>query len=572
MNFIKPLIPRVVKNTSLQEELKKLQTDKELIDALKKYISFEEIAKEFNRYYGVKLIDIEKLGIDSYILKSFEEGKLNRETLEKHSVLPYDYDAKRNTYYFATSDFLNEGLRQSIIKSCKAIKTKADFTFAPKDSIAQQYENLKKGNTEGVRTEEKVTQKASKDNPKKETISLTEHIQEPEDFNVQDWVAEVLDKGIQYNASDIHIESLEFKLQVRYRIDGRMSLKKVYQLSDENKAAIFVRLKVISDMDITEKRKPQDGRINNYEHEEGTYDMRVSTVVTVNGEKAVIRLSNKSKGFLSYSQLGFSDEDSSKVRKILSNKNGILYIAGATGSGKTTTLYSMIDELNKDTVNMYTIEDPVEQTIPEVNQIQIDRPAGVTFPSTLKSLLRQDPDVIVVGEIRDKETAELSVQSSLTGHLVLSTVHANNALESITRLLDMGLEPYLVVGSSLAFLSQRLVRKTCPHCRVPYDGQDIRKNVWIEHMEEEHNLEIDKSKLYQAVGCDKCVEGYSGRVAVVEIIEVTPAIQELILNGAHLSEIKEQALADGFTPLVVNGISKALNGVTTIEELMKELN
>lgn len=557
MLFIKPLIPRLFNDDEIRRQLNGIESDKELINQIRTLTDTDNLFREFKDYYGVDLIDLERRSVSQSIIKSFNSGALNRDVLEENLIIPYDYDEQRNVYSFAMNDFLNENLRQSISRSSKRTGAKSRFGYAPKEIILDKYGELNKVKTPAI---------------KEEPIVKTEDKEDGNELNVQEWVDDILAEGIKQNASDIHIEPLEENLQIRYRVDGKLSLKKIYQMSDSNISSIMVRLKIISSMDISERRKPQDGRINNYSYNQNLFDMRVSTVVTVYGEKAVIRISNKSVGYQTYEELGFSEEDSSKVRRLLSNKNGILYIAGATGSGKTTTLYSMINELNKDFVNMYTIEDPVEQTIANINQIEIDPLAGITFPSTLKALLRQDPDIIVVGEIRDVETAELSVQSSLTGHLVLSTIHANNALESINRLLNMGVEPYLIVGSSLGFLSQRLVRKVCDKCKVPYDGRNPRENAWIEHMEKEHNIEIDKSKLYQAGRCDECSDGYSGRIAVVEMLEMTPKIQELILNGEHMSVIKEQASKEGYTPLAVNGIQKALDGVTTVSELMRELN
>lgn len=559
MLFIKPLIPRIFEDINIQEELNKIENDTELIRTIKHLVSMDKLSAVFKDYYGVDLIDLEHNVSNQSISNMFEISNLNREVLEGHSILPYRFDEDRNIYYFAMSDFLNESLRQSISRSTKRMGGNARFGYSPRGIILEKYEEL--GENEDVKESD----------VEEEAVVEVEEVVDEGEFNVQEWVDGILMEGIKKNASDVHIEPLEENLQVRYRIDGQLALKKVHQMSENNISSVMVRLKIISGMDISEKRKPQDGRINNYEYQNHLYDMRVSTVVTVYGEKGVIRISNKTSGYLTYEELGFSEEDSQKVRRLLSNQNGILYIAGATGSGKTTTLYSMINELNTDVVNMYTIEDPVEQTIDNVNQIEIDTLAGITFPSTLRALLRQDPDVIVVGEIRDIETAELSVQASLTGHLVLSTIHANNALESVNRLLNMGVEPYLIVGSSLGFLSQRLVRKVCDECKVPYDGTNQRENAWIEHMEEEHNIKIDKSKLYQAGSCERCSSGYSGRVAVVEMLEMSESIQELILNGEHMSVVKEQALKEGYTPLVLNGIQKALDGVTTISELMREL-
>lgn len=554
--FLKPVVSRMIGNRDELQKINELSNDKEILDALKRTIPFETISTEFKKYYGVDLVDIENKDIELDLVETFDV-----ETLRKVNILPYLFDESRSTYYFAIDDFLNENLRNSVTSSSKAMGKRARFSFAPKSIIEDKYLEI----TKNLQTKTMV----ENNKVQEEVIEVIDNA--PGEFNAQEWVDEVLDVGIELGASDVHIEKLEETLQVRYRVDGKMTNKKKYNLDLSQVANIFVRLKVISDMNISERRKPQDGRVDNYKHKGEIFDMRVSTVSTIHGEKAVLRLTNKGGTMLTYEDLGFSDRDAAKVRSILSNKNGILYVAGATGSGKTTTLYSMIDELNQDTVNIYTIEDPVEKTIDNINQIQVEPAAGITFPSTLKALLRQDPDVIIVGEIRDKETAELSVQSSLTGHLVLSTIHANNALESINRLLNMGVESYMVSGSSLGFLSQRLVRKVCPYCKVPHGPLNAVERSWVEKIESEHNINIDTDKIVKEKGCDKCISGYKGRIAVVEIIENTPAVQDLILNNASLSEIKTQATEEGFTPLVLNGIEKLEEGSTTLSEIISEL-
>lgn len=554
MNYLKPVMRRLITDPAVKNKLEAYDTDHDLLTVLTTYVPFATIASQFEDYYGVVLVDVLAETIAPSLFSFFEP-----DVLKKVGVLPYQYDARTKTYFFAVADFLNEDLRQSITASCRAQKSKARFAFSPPERIIETY-HLLENQTKAASLDEKGTPEA--DAPPVVAPDAAGA------FSAQEWLQTIIDTGIATGASDIHIERLEHLLQVRYRIDGKMARKKTYDFPETSISNIFVRLKVISEMDISEKRKPQDGRIDGHVHEGHVYDLRVSTVTTVYGEKAVMRISDKSGRILTFEELGFSEEDAAKVRGLLGNKNGILYIAGATGSGKTTTLYSMIDELNNDTVNIYTIENPVERTVENVNQIQIDPLAGVTYPSTLRALLRQDPDVIIVGEIRDTETAELSVQSSLTGHLVLSTIHANNALESINRLLNMGVEPYLVVGSSLGFLSQRLVRKLCPICKRPHGPLTTREQAWMAH----HGVELDATNLYQATGCDQCVDGYKGRVAVVETVEMSERLQELILDGAHLSQLREQALQDGFIPLAQNGAMKAAAGITTLDELIKELH
>lgn len=554
MKYLKPLLQRVTTDARWRSELEALPTDRAVMAAILSRLPFQKLADEFEKYYGVTFVNLDAIAIDQKVLAVFDAG-----VLKNIGVIPYRYDSDQKTYYFAMENFLSEELRQNITRSCKASGTRARFSYAPKEWIVEKYDRLM--DVGGATDTDKEP-----DNESEQTN--TTHADG--DFNAGEWIDNILNAGIDMDASDIHIERFEHYLQVRFRVDGRMSCKQIHRLSDSNLSNIYVRLKVISGLDISEKRKPQDGRIDNYEHNGSLYDLRVSTVSTVHGEKAVMRISNRSSRILTFEELGFTEADAVKVRKILNNKNGIVYIAGATGSGKTTTLYAMIDELNDDAVNVYTIENPVERSIENVNQIQVDPLAGITYASTLKALLRQDPDVIVVGEIRDKETAELSVQSSLTGHLVLSTIHANNALESINRLLNMGVEPYLIVGSSLGFLSQRLVRKLCNHCKQPHTAVSMPEKAWLAYLSKEYGVAID-GDFYEAVGCEHCIDGYKGRVAVVEIIDLTEDMKEMILKTSNLRTLKAQALKDGFKPLAVNGLEIAAAGITTIDELMREI-
>lgn len=553
MEYIKPLLTQLTNDKQLLNESKAYTTDEELLTFLANKMPFADIAHAFKNYYGVPLVNLTNFTLTKDMLALFDG-----DVLKSFHVMPYKYDSTTKTYFFAVNNILDDSLRQNIIRSCKQAGAKARFAFAPKVFIEQQYDAMD----------------ASLNDQTEQTTSpntTSQPADDAEEVNAQEWVDGVINKAIDLGASDIHIERLEYTLQVRFRVDGVMTGQSLYRYSDGTISTLFVRMKVISGMDISEKRKPQDGRIENYTHDGKTFDLRISTVTTVYGQKAVMRLLNKSNKTLSFEQLGFSESDTSKVKKMLGHKNGIVYIGGATGSGKTTSLYTMINQLNDASVNMYTIENPVEKSVPNVNQIQIDPLAGITFPSTLRALLRQDPDIIVVGEIRDTETAELSVRASLTGHLVLSTIHANSALDSINRLLDMGVEPYLVVGSSLGFLSQRLVRKLCTSCAIPKKNLSVTEETWLTNKEQEHGVTIDRDNLLEAQGCDQCNAGYKGRVAVVEIIEMTEEMKGLIVQKANLQALRKQALEDGFDPMAVNGMKKAAMGLTTLEELMREL-
>lgn len=327
-------------------------------------------------------------------------------------------------------------------------------------------------------------------------------------------------------------------------------------------------------MDIVESRRSQDGRVDNYTFGDEIYDMRVSTVNTVYGEKFVLRLLRKTANIVSFNALGFTTENEEKVLNMLKNKNGIVYLAGATGSGKTTTLYTMIDELKDDSVNIYTIENPIEKTVEDINQIQIDEANGTNYPTILSALLRQDPDIIVVGEIRDSETAELSIRASLTGHLVLSTIHSNSAVDSLSRLSDMGVESYLVGASMVGVLSQRLLRTLCSECKVKRETLKAHEELWIRESIPEFDYEIEKAKgnyIYEAGSCSSCTDGYKGRVAAVEALTIDDTLRTMISRAAETSEIEKHINSLGYKSLRYDGTIKVLNGITSMSEAIGKL-
>ena len=387
------------------------------------------------------------------------------------------------------------------------------------------------------------------------------------------WVNNVINRG-KLGDSDIHIERLRTEMQVRYRVDGLLCNKKTFKLSDNAISSIYVRLKIISNMDIAENRRSQDGRIDNYEYNGEYYDLRVSSVNTIYGEKAVLRMLKKTDEVIPFNALGFTKENEEKVKKMLNSQNGIIYLAGATGSGKTTTLYTMIEEVKDDSVNIYTIENPVEKTIDNVNQIQIDEASGTDYPTVLRTLLRQDPNVIVVGEVRDVETAELSIRASLTGHLVMTTIHANSAVDSLSRLSDMGVESYLIGASLVGTLSQRLVRKLCPKCKVKREKLKEYEEIWIKQEIKDFDYDEEKAKgnyIYESVGCDECSGGYKGRIAAVEVLNIDDNLRSMISKQTHINEINDYLKENDYKTLKYDGILKALNGITGMEELIGQL-
>lgn len=366
----------------------------------------------------------------------------------------------------------------------------------------------------------------------------------------------IISKAYQKGASDIHIEPEENTIKIRFRIDG--VLEKEMTAPKSSHRALVSRIKIIANLDITEHRVPQDGRIKMIFKGE-KLDMRVSTLPTIRGEKVVIRLLAQNTNLLNLDNLGLSDYNRKKFGELIKKPNGILLLTGPTGSGKSTTLFAALNKINRTEINMVTIEDPVEYQVPGINQVQAKPKAGLTFAKTLRSILRQDPDVIMIGEMRDEETAEIAVRSALTGHLVFSTLHTNDAVSSIIRLIDMGLAPYLVAASLNGVVAQRLVRKLCPHCKEKRKlGTTDKKFLGDPELEE----------AYYAVGCVKCNDsGYYGRLAIQEIFEIDNQLKEMISNHQSKEVISEYAKENGMITLKQDGITKIKAGETDVAEL-----
>lgn len=369
----------------------------------------------------------------------------------------------------------------------------------------------------------------------------------------------IIEQAVREGASDIHIEPNAEDIRVRFRIDG--DLKDIMNLSKSSHSAIITRIKIMGKMNIAEKRLPQDGRVE-LKVAGRDIDMRISTLPTVYGEKAVIRLLDRMRFLIKKESLGFTEEDLNTIKKIISQPYGMFLITGPTGSGKTTTLYSILQELNCTEKNIVTIEDPVEYKLKGINQVQVNVKPGLTFALGLRSILRQDPDIIMVGEIRDNETAEIAVRAAITGHLVLSTLHTNDCPSTVIRLIDMGIEPYLVSSAIIGVLSQRLVKLLCPKCKKPYVAGDMEKQV----------LGVEKDKeliLYKPTGCSFCNGGYRGRTAAYELMPVTENIRRLINKNANTDEIRKKAIEDGMKTLIQSASRLALEGKTSIEEVLR---
>ena len=374
-------------------------------------------------------------------------------------------------------------------------------------------------------------------------------------------VKQILEGGVRQRASDIHIEALENSVRVRYRIDGALKQVMSYDLSIL--AGITARIKIIGGMDIAEKRKPQDGRIT-IMVDRREFDVRVSILPTVFGEKTVMRLTSKDGLTKPKSALGFDAEQEKVFDNILSNPHGIILVTGPTGSGKSTTLYTSLSELNTEDVNIITVEDPVEANINGINQVQVNNKADMTFAAALRSILRQDPDIIMIGEIRDGETAGIAVQAAITGHLVVSTLHTNSAASTITRLIDMGIESYIAGDAVVGVIAQRLVRRLCTTCKQPRLVED-EERVQLGIPADEEDVII-----YEPQGCPLCNDtGYAGRIGVYEMMPVSRELQAVIASGATADVIEKQALKEGMLTLKMGAAKHVLDGITSIAEMNK---
>ena len=479
--------------------------------------------------------------------------------LKKNMIVPFKYE--KNTIYVAIIDVFNiqpfDDLKMLFPDySFESVLTSEDetlriiashFDMLKTDLSDEAMESLESGDFEILST----------------STSETEDILDmANDAPIIRLVNTIITQAVDDRASDIHIEPYEKDLIVRYRIDGIL-----YQILTPPKkfqGAIISRIKIMSNLNIAENRLPQDGRIQ-LKIGGKDIDIRVSIFPTYYGERIVLRLLNKTDMNFDLESIGFSKETLKTFTSLIKKTHGIILITGPTGSGKTTTLYSILMELNTIDVNTLTVEDPIEYQIPGVGQMQIKPKIDLTFANGLRSILRQDPDVVMIGEIRDLETAEIAVQAALTGHRVFSTIHTNDAASTITRMIDMGIEPYLITSSVNAFLAQRLVRKVCPSCKESYKPtQKIMSELGIKVSQ------LKGGKLYRGKGCAKCLKtGYAGRTGIYELLPIDNDIRKMIMTHADAVAIKEKAVSLGMQTLLQDGILKAIDGITTLEEVLR---
>lgn len=407
-----------------------------------------------------------------------------------------------------------------------------------------------------------ISREFEKQRGEEDEISLDEIRQTTESEPVVKLANLIFDEAIKVGASDIHIEPSEFNAIVRFRVDGMLK-----QHTEVTKGMFFPltsRIKILANVDIAERRVPQDGRIR-YNADNHAYDFRVSTLPTHFGEKTVIRVLKHDKSLLDLKNLGFSHNDLGRLSELVEKPQGMIFVTGPTGSGKSSTLFACLNRIRHKAINITTIENPIEYKLEGINQVQINEKAGVTFATALRSILRQDPDVILIGEIRDNETAQIAVQASQTGHLVLSTLHTNDAISAVTRLRDLGIPGFLVSSSILAIIAQRLVRVLCPHCKEKAElGSDIKQR-WKSLL---GSYELPQA--YTAKGCEKCNKtGYKGRMGIYEIVTINENLRALIADNAPETSLRRNLRENGFTTLIQDGISKIEMGLTSPEEILR---
>lgn len=516
----------------------------------------KEIIKTIAEIKNIPYIDLSTLPIDSQAV-----GFISESIARSYNIIPYKYDRINHTLYVASNnpedialiDFLSKKTNQKII-----------LAYADIDEI-KKYINIAFSQGLSPEVKQALKEYLPKNNVQKnENYNLTVN-----EAPIAKIVSTIIEFAIKSRASDIHIEPEENRTKVRYRIDGILQEK--LSLPKSIHEALVSRIKILSEMKIDEKRIPQDGRFN-FKVDNEEVDLRVSTLPTVNGEKIAMRLLKKTGGIPNLNELGLRGPQLKDVEEAILKPYGIILITGPTGSGKTTTLYSILTRLNKPSVNIMTLEDPVEYQIPGINQVQINPQAGLTFATGLRSFLRQDPNIILVGEIRDKETTQLAIQAALTGHLVFSTLHTNDSATAIPRLIDLGAEPFLVASVLTAVIAQRICRRICPHCKTAYQPiKQVEDNIRLvlgDLLPKKYQNQ--PITLYKGEGCQECNQtGYLGRIAIFEVLRLSSTINRMILKQESAKAIEDQAKKEGLIIMKQDGYLKALDGITTIEEVLR---
>lgn len=534
---------KIISEATLQTALQQKDRDEKLGDYLVHhgYITEQQLIEVLEYQLRIPHVNLNQLAIEDHVLKL-----VPKELAKRAQLIPLQ--RKEDQLYIAMADpmdyFAIEELR--LATGCQietSIASKSDIVRA-----ITKYYDLQESMSEameGLLPEQKEEEQNELMN---------------EDSPIVKLVSQIIASAVAQRASDIHIDPQETEVRVRFRIDGSLKDERILPKTMQN--MITARIKVMGRLNITERRIPQDGRIKVMQDFK-PIDLRLSTLPTVYGEKIVMRVLDLSNSIGAIETLDFSQQNLENFQRLLQQPNGIVLITGPTGSGKSSTLYAGLNHLNSEGVNIITVEDPVEYQLEGINQIQVREEVGLTFAAGLRSILRQDPDVIMIGEIRDEETAQIAIRSSLTGHLVFSTLHTNSAVESISRLVDMGIQPYLIAPSVIGILAQRLVRRVCRDC-----GTYLAPDAFESRIFSQFGLEAEK--LYKGVGCPACNEtGYKGRMAVHELLMIDERLKGQIMDGRPMQEMIDGAKEQGFQTLMEDGLQKVLQGKTTVEEVIK---
>ena len=542
---------RILDSKTIDELVMQCQeSNKSLINVLKTsdLISQEQLARIIAVSNGIEFINLSPDMVDQIAAKL-----VSYDVARHHLLIPVNIEGDK--LRVAMSSPLNLNVRDMLAtKTGYSIVPLAATTEAVKQAITYHY------NVESV-TKQDIVSMRLKDSASKEHKARKTHSKSA-DAPIVRLVDSIITGGIDARSSDIHIEPCEPDMRVRYRVDG--ILVEALSVPAGAQREVISHIKILADMDISEKRIPQDGHIT-IEHNDKEYDLRVSSLPATGGEKIVIRILDTTTGLLGLDKIVSNPDDRARFDSLIANPYGIILLTGPTGSGKTTTLYSLIHALNKPERNIVTVEDPVEYRLNGITQVQVKSDIGMTFASSLRSILRQDPDVILIGEIRDYETAEIAISAAQTGHLVLSTLHTNDAAGAISRLVSLGIEPFQAASCLLGAVAQRLVRKNCAKCNAPYTPQPEQIELLPRELRDRQDL-----KLYHGTGCSDCHNtGYRGRQGVYEILPITHDIRSMIIAGASDDQIKAKAVEEGMRTLKAQGVLSVINGNTTVDEIAR---
>ena len=514
----------------------------------------EIIAEALCHQMGLERVHLAGITIEDEVLALVDE-----KVLRKYMLLPYEFAPDNpNVLRVAFSDPLDMIAMDDLsIITGMQIEVRVTTVKDVSQALDRFY-----GNSEAMKVADQfAAERREKYGNNKDGKEESEEVKQAPIVRL---VNQIIEQAVHKRTSDIHFEPLENQLRIRFRVDGVLQEAMRHDIS--LLSAMVARIKIVGGMDISEKRKPQDGRMTQIVDRQ-EYDIRVSILPTVYGEKIVMRLAQKTALSRDKKDLGFEPEVLHRFEDILKHQNGIMLVTGPTGSGKSTTLYTALSELNTDEVNIITVEDPVEANINGINQVQVNAKAGLTFAAALRSILRQDPDIIMIGEIRDGETAGIAVESAITGHLVVSTLHTNSAASTISRLADMGIENYLISDAVIGVIAQRLLRRVCPRCKRMVPADDLEKKE-LGIPEEKWGEEILIPHIEPNEECLECGgAGYKGRIGIYEIMQMSPSLKRIIATGGTAEELEKQAIAEGMNTLVMSANKQVLKGITTLQEV-----